>query len=162
MQVGVISDIHDHIGQLEKATAALVKVDVIICCGDLCSPFIVGQLGDGLDQAIHVVFGNNDADLFRISTVAAQYPSIHLHGEFCELELDHRKIAVNHFDNIGRAIARSDDYDVVCFGHNHRFEISQDGDTLIINPGEVMGELSGESTCVIYNTRDHSAAKIIL
>lgn len=162
MQVGVISDIHDHIGKLEKATAALSGVDVVICCGDLCSPFIVRQLGESFNQDVHIVFGNNDADLFRISGIAAKYPNIHLHGEFCELELDSRKFAINHFDNIGRAIARSDDYDVVCFGHNHKFELSHEGDTLIINPGEIMGGLSGESTCVVYNTHEHSAQRIDL
>ena len=162
MLVGVIADIHDHIDNLRKALVALSHVDVLLCCGDLCSPFIIKQLGEGFSQDIHIVFGNNDGDLFRISTNAAKYNHINLHGEFCELELCGRKIAANHFDNIGRAIARSGNYDLVCFGHNHKYEITEQGKTLIINPGEIMGELSGEATCVIYNTLDHSADKIIL
>ena len=41
MQVGIIADIHDHISNLGKALRALDCVDVLVCCGDLCSPFIV-------------------------------------------------------------------------------------------------------------------------
>lgn len=162
MRIGIIADIHDHISNLDKALQALKNVDAIMCCGDLCSPFIVKQLGEGFPKDIHVVFGNNDADLFRITKNAGQFSNIKLYGEYCELDLGGKKIAVNHFDNIGRSIARSNEYDLVCFGHNHQFEISRSGGTLIINPGEIMGELSGESTCAIYDSDTDEAEKIIL
>ena len=64
--------------------------------------------------------------------------------------------------NIGRALAGSPVYDVVCFGHNHRFEVTHEGDTLLINPGEIFGGLTGQSTFVIYDTDRGEAERIEL
>jgi len=163
MKVGIISDIHDNLDNLRKALKMLQQTDVLICCGDLCSPFIVDELGKGYTRGnIHIVFGNNDGDHFRITTKAIGYEHIHLHGEFCELELDGKHFAINHFDNIGRALAKSDVYAVVCFGHNHQFEISLDSQTLVINPGEIFGGLTGKATYVIYDTKKHEAAHFFI
>ncbi len=161
MQIAILSDIHDHIQNLREALKLAQSAEALICCGDLCSPFIIDELAKGFpDRDIHIVFGNNDADLFRITTKAAAYKHIKLHGEFAELSLGGKKIAVNHFDNISRALARSDYYDVVCFGHNHQFEVTTVGRTLIINPGEVMGELTGKATFVIYDSDRHVAQRV--
>ncbi len=158
MKIGIISDIHDNIENLQNVLTRLQNVGALICCGDLCSPFIVDELGKGFTSGdIHIVFGNNDGDLYRITRKAGGYEQMHLHGEFCELELGGKRFAVNHYDNIGRALARSDYYDVVCFGHNHQFEIAQDGDTVIINPGEVFAGLNGQATFVIYDSERNKA-----
>ena len=162
MKIGIISDIHDHIAKLKKALQALASVDELICCGDLCSPFIIRHMAQGFSGNIHIVFGNNDADLFRITTTAGKFPNIFLYGELCIIEFDGKRFAINHFDNIGRALAASDEFDVVCFGHNHEFEISTIGETLLINPGEIMGEIKGCSSCVIYDTQTHVAKRIDL
>lgn len=153
MRVGILSDIHDHIANLRAALQKLQATDVLLCCGDLCSPFIIKEFGEGFTKPIHIVFGNNDADLFRITRKASEYEHLHLHGEFCELTLDGQRFAMQHFDNLGRALAASDAHDVVCFGHNHRYEVRRNGGTLVINPGEVMGELSGAATVVAYDTK---------
>lgn len=159
MQIGIISDIHDHIINLRKALHMLQRADALICCGDLCSPFIVDELAKGFPaKDVHIIFGNNDGDAYRITTKAAGYQHLKLYGEFCELELGGKRIAVNHFDNISRALAKSDAYDVVCFGHNHQFEISQEGNTLLINPGEIFGGLTGSATFSIYDTDIHEAS----
>ncbi len=164
MKVGVISDIHDNIWKLDVALPRLQETEVLICCGDLCSPFIVDRLGRGFSGPIHVVFGNNDGDRYRITLRAMQYPQIALHGDFAELELGGRKFAVHHFDDVGRALAKGGGYDVVCFGHNHRFELTREGATLIINPGEIMGGLSEDqrATFVIYDSDAHSARRVNL
>ncbi len=163
MKVGIVSDIHDHIDNLRQALSQLQEVETLICCGDLCSPFIIDEFGKGFAGGeIHIVFGNNDGDLFRIATRAAAYPHIKLHGEFCELELDGTRFAVNHFDNIGRALAKYDAYDVVCFGHNHQFEVAKVAGTLIINPGEIMGGLTGTASFVSYDTTTGSAEQQVL
>lgn len=163
MRIAIISDIHDHIKNLRAALAKIQAADVLICCGDLCSPFIIKEFGEGFqNKDIHIVFGNNDGDLFRITNKASEYANIYLHGEFCELNLGGKKFGISHFDNIGRAMAESEVYDVICFGHNHQFEISKNNDTLIINPGEIMGELSGDATFAIYDTDKHEAKRFDL
>jgi len=164
MRVAIISDIHDNIWKLADALERASEADVLICCGDLCSPFIIERLGKGFDGPIHIVFGNNDADRFRITQKAGDYPHIHLHGEHLEAEFGSKLFAINHFDNIGRSLAAGQQFDVVCFGHNHSYEVCRVGRTLIINPGEIMGGLSrGQfSSFVIYDTETDDVERVDL
>jgi len=167
MRLAVISDIHDNVWKLEGALERARGSDAMICCGDLCSPFIVHQLGRGFAGPIHIVFGNNDGDLFRITANAAKYPQIRIHGEMMRGEFGGKRIAANHYDNIARAIAASGEYDVVCYGHNHVYEVSRTGRTLAINPGAVMGATFAAdgscadvaSTFVIYDTQTDRAER---
>ncbi len=159
MLVGILSDIHDNVPALRSALSELQAADCLICCGDLCSPFVINELGKGFAKDIHIVFGNNDGDLFRITNNSRNYPHIQLHGEMAELTLDGCRFGINHYDTIGRVFADSDRYDVVCFGHNHQFEISRVNQTTVINPGEILGTLSGSSTYVTWDTQAKQAEK---
>lgn len=159
MRIAILSDIHDHIKNLGTVLAQLTDVDVLICCGDLCSPFIIAQLGRDFTKPTHIVFGNNDGDLFRITQQASRFPQITLHGEFAELSLGGKRIAVIHFPEIARSLAASDRYDLVCYGHNHTFDVACDGSTLLVNPGEVFGGLSGGATYVVYDTVSGDATR---
>ncbi|MBL8229928.1 MAG: metallophosphoesterase family protein [Bryobacterales bacterium] len=161
MRIAVLSDIHDNVRALATALTAVADADCMICCGDLCSPFIIDQLARGFPRPIHIVFGNNDADLFRITAKTTKYPNIRLRGEFFEEEFDGRRIAVNHFDNIAAAIARADHHDAVFYGHNHIFHNAVPrAKTLLLNPGSIMGcQLDSEArqtlvppTFAIYDT----------
>jgi putative phosphoesterase len=139
MRIAILSDIHDHVWNLAAALDAVPDADVMICCGDLCSPFVVHQLGRAFAGPIHIVFGNNDGDLYRITANARHYPQIELHGEWWRGECGGRRVAVNHYDSIARPVAASGEFDLVCFGHNHLFEITRIGQTLAVNPGAIMG-----------------------
>jgi uncharacterized protein len=152
MRVAILSDIHDNLPRLREALQRSQEAQALICCGDLCSPFVARELGLGFAQPIHLVFGNNDGDRFRIASMAGKFPQIQCHGEYAELDLGGKTFALNHFEDIGRAIAKGGQYDVVCFGHNHRFEITPAGKTLIINPGEIYGGLTGRPTFALYDT----------
>ncbi|RMG43672.1 MAG: metallophosphoesterase [Acidobacteria bacterium] len=156
MKVAVMSDIHDNLSALDRALARL-DADVLLCCGDLCSPFVIDRIGRGFRGPIHVVFGNNDGDTFRISECARRFDHVNLHGEFAELELGGRRCALHHFDAVARALAAAGRYDVVCFGHTHRAEITSTGSTLLVNPGELFGGLTGRSTFALYDTRSSEA-----
>lgn len=138
MRIAILSDIHDNLWNLDAAMRRVRDCDLLICCGDLCSPFVIDELAK-FPRDVHVVFGNNDADLYRITAKAGKNPRIHLHGELFEAVLDGKRLAVNHFDYIARPFAKSGNYDLVCFGHNHEFEVSRAGSCLLINPGPIMG-----------------------
>lgn len=162
MLIAVLSDIHDNIWNLRAALTALQDADVLLCCGDLCSPFVIPILAENFAQPIHVVYGNNDGDLLRMSNNARRYAHFNLEGELYQAEFDGLRFAVNHYDNIGLEIARSGLHDVVCFGHNHRWQIEQIGLTQVINPGTLMGfgpldRCDVPPTFVIFDTQDKTA-----
>lgn len=138
MKIAVLSDIHDNLWNLSSALTVIGDSDVLICCGDLCSPFVVDELTK-FERDVHIVFGNNDADLYRITAKALKKPNCHVHGELFEAVFDGKRVIANHFDYLVRPMSRSGDYDVVCFGHNHELEISREGRCLLINPGPIMG-----------------------
>ena len=164
MRIGILSDIHDHLANLDAALEYLNAhaPEALICCGDLCSPFVVDELKK-FRGAVHIVFGNNDADLFRITKKCDA--RVQAYGEFAELSIDGAAVAVQHFDNIARPIARSGDYDLVCFGHNHRISLTREGRTLALNPGPIMGVAFGPGgwervppTFAFYDTATKTAA----
>ena len=162
MKVAILSDIHDNLLKLRAALQHCQEAESLICCGDLCSPFVAKELGLGFARPIHIVFGNNDGDRFRIAANSVQFPQLRFHGEYAELEIDGRTFCVNHFDKIGRAIAIGDKFDVVCFGHTHQFEITFVGRSLIVNPGEIYGGLTGNSSFAMYDTANGRAERIDL
>jgi hypothetical protein len=167
MKIVILSDIHDNVWKLDAALASVAHADTMLCCGDLCSPFVIHQLGSGFAGPIHIVFGNNDADLYRISANARRYDHIQLHGEIFRAEFDGRRFAMNHYDTIARSLAASAEFDVVCYGHNHIFDIARIGSALAINPGAIMGSAfrpdgtryDVPSTFVIYDTTTGEAAR---
>ena len=78
--------------------------------------------------------------------------SITIHGDFASLEIDGKKIAINHYPEIARREAESGKYDLVCYGHDHTAHNEMIGKTLLLNPGELMG-MNGRSTLAIYDTQ---------
>ena len=73
-------------------------------------------------------------------------------GNFAALELDGRRIALLHgtHEDIVGALLKSGSFDVVVRGHNHRAEV-REGKTLLVNPGEVCGYLSGRQTVALLD-----------
>ncbi len=168
MKIAVLSDIHDNVWKLARALEQAQPAEAMVCCGDLCSPFIVHQMGRGFSKPIHIIFGNNDGDLFRITANARNYEHIRIHGEMFRGEFGGKRFAANHYDNIARAIAASGEFDVVLYGHNHVYDISRIGKTLAINPGAIMGakfaadgsRTDVPSTFVIYDTETEKAERV--
>ncbi len=154
MKIGIFSDIHDSLSNLSAVLARLQDCDELICCGDLCSPFVARKIGEATAVPVHIVFGNNDGDRYRIREVSRSFQHLQFYGEYVELERDGCLISVNHFDNIGRAIAKAPGYDLVCFGHNHTAELTRkaSNDGWVLNPGEVLGALSGTVSFAVYDT----------
>lgn len=154
MRIGILSDIHDHIGRLREALGRLEGADVLLCCGDLCAPFMVDELADGFDGPVHVVFGNNDGDRFRLGGAAAGREGFQLHGEFAEPDpgtLGGTRVAMHHFPEVGAAVAAAGRHELVCWGHTHRWSAERRDGTVALNPGEIMGRL-GPPTFAVYDT----------
>jgi putative phosphoesterase len=146
MKIAVLSDSHDNIWKLDEAMPHLRQADAVVHCGDLCSPFMIKRLGEGVEsRPVHFVWGNNDGDQYTISGVARDYDHILLHGDLATLDLNGIKVAVNHYPEIAHGLAASGEFDIVCYGHDHTQHQEMIGDCLLLNPGELMG-LNGSST----------------
>ena len=155
MKIAILSDIHDNIWKLATLLEGL-EADALIYCGDFCAPFTLVQIGEGFGGPIHVVFGNNDGDKLLLARKAARFPQVALHGDFADLELAGRRVAVTHYPEIGQPLAQGGIYDLVCFGHSHERSVEQVGGTVLVNPGEVMGRF-GLSTYALYDTETGQA-----
>ena len=172
MLIAILSDVHDHIPNLRAALGRIAEhrsadgrgVEALVCCGDLCSPFVVDELARGFAAgAVYVVFGNNDGDRFRITLRGRVNRRVEVRGESAALEVSGRRIFVHHFDDVGGLVAEGGRFDLVCYGHNHECRRRTAGGSLAVNPGAIMGwhPRQGEirPTYAVYDT-DSGAAEI--
>lgn len=156
MRIGILSDVHDNIWALEAALVALKGADILLGLGDYCAPFTVQAIAEGFEGPVHLVWGNNDGDKVAIVRLAARYAHVTLHGDWAQLELGARKIAMTHDPDLASALAAGGRFDFVCHGHNHQRKIATVGATLLVNPGEVMGRF-GVRSVALYDAERHIA-----
>jgi len=159
MLLGVMSDSHDNIPNVRKAVEKLIGegVDMIIHLGDIISPFTLREIcNKGI--RVEAVFGNNCGEKMLLSKVARECggaiddpPKI--------LQVDGRRILLLHgFGSknltvqIARTLASSGNYDIVLFGHTHEAIIEKHGNTLLLNPGETLGYLTGRASIAVVDT----------
>ncbi|MFO7967285.1 MAG: metallophosphoesterase [Archaeoglobaceae archaeon] len=135
MMIGVVSDTHDDIENTEKVIAKFKenKVDLVVHLGDYVSPPTL-KLFEGLK--VVGVFGNNDGYKEGLIKIFNQIGG-EIKGDFGIMEVDNLNMALFHgeFSELPRALAKSGDYDVVFYGHSHKFEKSKYGNSLLLNPG---------------------------
>jgi len=139
MLLGIISDTHEHLENIEKAKRIFAEhgASPVIHLGDYCAGPSVRAL-EGMK--IIGIYGNNDGDLPRImgnfQKIGADF-----RGEFCVLELDGLKIACYHgtVQEITDALIDSGKYDIVLSGHTHEVHVETRGKVLALNPGSTHG-----------------------
>ena len=158
MKIAILSDAHDNIWKLGEVLEDIAGsgASALIFCGDLCAPFTLKQIAEGFAGQAHFVLGNNDGDVLLLSRIANGLDNATLHGPFAYLEFGEARAAVNHYPQIALDQARSGQYDLVCYGHDHTANVELVGDTLLVNPGEAMGRF-GKSTYALYDTDTRTA-----
>ena len=154
MRLAVLSDVHDNIWNLEKALkqlAGLGQIDALLFLGDFCAPFSLKQIADAYAGPIHCVPGNNDGDMFLLMTIAAAAGNVTFYNPVGGLTFEGCQVAITHYPEIAAGLAATGKYQAVFSGHTHVFRQQQVGDTLWLNPGEIMGRF-GEPSFVVYDT----------
>lgn len=143
MKVAIVSDIHDNLWNLDKALKIIQKegLDTAIFCGDYCAPTSFKRATEKFKKA-YCIWGNVDGEKFKIAKEVFEngLKHIELLGDFAEFEISGKKIAVIHNPAIARGLASSKLYDAVFYGHLHEAKIEMIGQTLLANPGEIMGK----------------------
>ena len=146
MKIGIISDTHDHVDRIKKAIEILnkEKIGLAYHLGDICSPFVL-PLFKELKCNVKAVFGNNDADIFKLVNRAPNNLSFH-DGFFVD-EVNGKKVCLFHGDpeELAANLFESKKYDLLLRGHNHVAEIKRNGKTLMINPGNLIGKFNDAS-----------------
>ncbi|HPX72887.1 MAG: Phosphodiesterase [Euryarchaeota archaeon ADurb.BinA087] len=159
----MLGDTHDHLPHLKKAVKVLNReaADLYLHTGDYISPFVIPILAT-LNGKVHGVIGNNDGDHVLLRQRCSETSTVTIAGSFSEFHTDGVRIALlhGHEGAILDVLIESGLYDVVVHGHSHRAGIAEKGPTLVINPGEVCGYLTGSSTCAMYDT-EHREGRII-
>lgn len=146
MQIGIISDTHDHMENIRKALRIFKdrEVKVIIHAGDFVSPF-TWRVFKNFDGEIYGVFGNNDGDRVLLKKMYGD----RIQKQIRKLELGGKRIALMHEPQMIEDLALSNNFDLIIYGHMHEVDIRKIKDTLIINPGEACGWLYGKATAVL-------------
>lgn len=147
MKLGVMSDSHDNIPNVELAVELFNKhgVDLVVHAGDFIAPFAIDPLAD-LDCRVVGVFGNNDGE--RIVLARKFEPIGEVHPNLASATLGEKNIAVMHYPELAIPIAKSGDYDIVVYGHTHKIDIQKEK-SLLLNPGETGGWTTGKATVAI-------------
>ena len=144
MKLGVMSDSHDNVPNIERAVALFNEtgVDLVVHAGDFIAPFAIDPLAD-LNCRVVGVFGNNDGERVVLSR---RFEAVgEIHPNLASVSIGNRKVAVMHYPELAIPIAESGGYDIVVYGHTHDIDIRK-GTSLLLNPGETGGWTTGRST----------------
>jgi len=156
-----MADSHDNLKAIKKAVLLFNKerCQLVVHAGDFVAPFAAREL-QNLKCPVKAVFGNCDGEKQGLEK------AFQLLGEIREAPLIFKHHGLNflvtHLDSPLEAYLTSEEYDVLIFAHNHKSDIRKEKKTLLINPGETGGWLSGKSTVVIFDPKTLSAQIKIL
>ena len=149
MLIGIISDSHDHLGNVRRALALFRErgVGLVLHAGDFVSPFVSEPFREAGMRLIGV-FGNNDGDKLYLRERFSGIGELHFGPH--EFELGGRKILLMHEPRALDALVASGRYDLIVYGHTHRAEV-REGRPLVVNPGECGGWLSDRATAAVVD-----------
>ena len=140
-----------------------LEAECIICLGDLINAGIAKVLAIQ-NMPVYMIWGNNDGE--KTDIVKASYrDGSALKGSlnvYDFLEIGGRKIFISHYDDLAEPMARSGDFDAVFYGHNHLAAVENIKDTLVVNPGELAAQKTGEASFAIYDTDSNTVELITL
>lgn len=146
MKIGIISDSHDDIENVQEAIQIFNKnnVNYVIHAGDYIFPGIIKEFSK-LNAKLIGVFGNNDGER---NGILKSFTEINgeLIGEIGEIEIDDIKIGIYHGTDkhTKENIIQSKKFEILICGHTHKREplsstggrITNNSDsTLVLNPG---------------------------
>lgn len=181
MRIIILSDTHDNMIVVNELIKVIEreKPNYVFHLGDIISPFVIKTLNRSESRIIGV-FGNNEGDKTTILEFAdPQIISFEEQPRIIELEgvrflLFHGFRTKQMTRIIIYSVARTGEFKYILYGHTHELDIKVFNDsiirdlteqlreegkielpkfeTLVINPGEAGGWLTGESTYLILDT----------
>ena len=163
MKIGILSDSHDHLDNVQKAIDLFQEkgVSVIIHAGDIVSPQVLNPFKD-CGMKLEGIFGNNDGEKLGL---AKRFDKVGgtLHGDFADVEAGGLRFGVYHGTSHALLVSviASGIYDVVVSGHTHKSVNRHEGRTLVLNPGSVHG-FRQPGTVMLFDTGSRQAELVEL
>ncbi|ALL00336.1 Putative phosphoesterase [Pyrodictium delaneyi] len=165
MLIGVVSDTHDSQEAARRAARLLLSrgAELVLHLGDIVAPFTLRRFHEEGVKKLIAVYGNNCGERLGLQRVAASL-GYEIHDWPHTVEIAGRRILMIH--GIGpaektrkfvEALAASGHYDAVLYGHTHEVDMRRIGSTLILNPGEACGCLTGRRTVALLDTETMEA-----
>jgi hypothetical protein len=155
--IGIISDTHDNIINIQKAVEIFKKnkVEFVIHAGDIVAPASV-KFFAGLSMKF--IFGNCDGDRARIEEKVNEFGWEH-HGRVMKLNIKDKTIGVVHGDNLlvwDKMLNKG--YDYLIRGHTHVPEDKKVKKTRVLCPGgHFLGDEKETNKVIILNLDNDKA-----
>jgi hypothetical protein len=160
MLIGLISDTHDNLPQVDKAVRRFNEenVELVLHAGDYVAGFVIPRFKD-LKARLIGVFGNNDGDRELLKLRFKENKRLEIRGNFAYIGADGLKIALLHGTDteLLETLIERESFDVVVHGHTHLAGVHKKGKMLVVNPGEACGYLTGKSTISLLDTAKRKA-----
>jgi len=160
MLIGILSDTHDQYERMGVAVRALRErgAGFFVHCGDVCEPRLLDHLA-GLASAF--VWGNCDWDRMALQRYGDAI-SVPCYGNFGELELGGKRLAVTHGDDRVRMthVLRAQEHDYLLHGHTHVRRDERVGKVRVINPGAL--HRAAQKTVALLDTATDELEFIVI
>lgn len=158
MKIALIADTHDNLPRLSQALEFFAQsgTEALIHAGDFVAPFAARHLTN-FPGPIWAVFGNCDGERQGLSDVL----KLSLARGPVNFELADRRFVLAHKQSQISADLLSQ-AEVAVVGHTHKPSQTHHNSTLIINPGECCGQVTGQSTVALLDSDDLSVEVINL
>jgi len=156
-----MSDSHDNLDAIRKAVRFFNsrQCELVIHAGDFIAPFAAKELVR-LSCGINSVFGNCDGEKAGLAEIIASFGMIQ--NEPFAFNYGRRKFLLTHTHWANEEHIRTGKYDVLIYGHTHKPDIRKVGGTLVVNPGETGGWLTGKNSVAILDSASLEADIIVL
>lgn len=155
MKIGIISDTHDNLANLEIFLDWAIKnnIETIIHCGDMTESDTLRWLSRRFSDPIKIVFGNVEVDQERFFPLSEKHLNIEVFKDIGQVKINNLNIAFVHQPEKIDQIIDKNDFDFIFYGHTHRPWIKQEGKTIIANPG-TLGGIFNEPTFAVLDSLD--------
>jgi len=156
-----MSDSHDNRENIKTAVRLFngLGCRLVIHAGDFVAPFAAREL-EQLNCPVKAVFGNCDGEKKGLEKTVTSFGKIKSAPYL--FRYAEREFLLTHTQFSLDATLRSEKYDVIIYGHTHRPDIHRQGKTLVINPGETGGWVTGKATVAILDPETLEAEILLL
>ena len=151
MKIGVMADTHDRLPAIEELLAKMAErgVSMVMHAGDYCSPFALAPFQKAGIPLLGV-FGRNDGDQTTLEATASAGFGAEIYESPHSFEVGgHKVMLVHELAEINKRSIASHDF--VIHGSSHKIEQTRRDKTLLLNPGEACGWLTGTCSAMVVD-----------